>query len=127
MSLLRDFNPEVVVLDIGLPFMDGYEVCKQMRAIKRHVFVSLPLTGWGQRDGSCRTVASYKSVDGNMGKGNFDSEISGVNRCQANWVHRCSAGASINRAASQPIVGARRYRHRSLGANGVGVCDGIRY
>ena len=42
------FNPEVVLLDIGLPGMNGHEVAKRMRgepSLSRAVLVAL--TGWG--------------------------------------------------------------------------------
>jgi PAS domain S-box-containing protein len=45
-----DFRPNVVLLDIGLPRMDGYEVAKKMReqpAFKNVMLVAL--TGYGQR------------------------------------------------------------------------------
>jgi CheY-like chemotaxis protein len=43
------FEPHVVLLDIGLPKMDGYEVCQAIRRnqSKRRPFV-VALTGWGQ-------------------------------------------------------------------------------
>lgn len=34
LSIMRDYRPDVVVLDIGLPEVDGYEVTKQIRAMK---------------------------------------------------------------------------------------------
>jgi CheY-like chemotaxis protein len=43
------FKPEVVVLDIGLPGMDGYEVARQLRRdpmLSRSLFIAL--TGYGQ-------------------------------------------------------------------------------
>jgi signal transduction histidine kinase/CheY-like chemotaxis protein len=43
------FHPDVVLLDIGLPEMDGYEVCKAMRqmpTLKDTVIIAQ--TGWGQ-------------------------------------------------------------------------------
>jgi DNA-binding response OmpR family regulator len=45
---LGQFNPAIVLLDIGLPFMDGYEACKRMRAMKGAGVRIVALTGWGQ-------------------------------------------------------------------------------
>jgi PAS domain S-box-containing protein len=46
-----EFDPEVVLLDIGLPKLDGYDVC---RAIRKQRLGNQPLvialTGWGQED-----------------------------------------------------------------------------
>ena len=45
----REFRPEVVLLDIGLPQMDGYEVARRLRAesdTRSPVLVAV--TGYGQ-------------------------------------------------------------------------------
>jgi CheY-like chemotaxis protein len=46
-----DFEPEIVLLDIGLPRMNGYEVCRKLRDQPwgRGAFV-VALTGWGQAE-----------------------------------------------------------------------------
>ena len=42
------FRPEVVLLDIGLPMMDGYDVCRHLRAQTWATgLVVIALTGWG--------------------------------------------------------------------------------
>src|SRR5215470_8946939 len=44
-----DFGPELILLDIGMPVMDGYEVCRQLRrqsGLEKTTVVAL--TGWGQ-------------------------------------------------------------------------------
>jgi len=46
-----EFLPHVVLLDIGLPKMNGYEACREMRkqAWGKHM-VLIAVTGWGQND-----------------------------------------------------------------------------
>ena len=51
----REFLPELVFLDIGLPGMDGYEVCRRLGAepgLSGTIFVAL--TGWGDDEGQKR-------------------------------------------------------------------------
>lgn len=45
------FEPDIVLLDIGLPRMNGYEVCRKLREEPwgRSAFV-VALTGWGQAE-----------------------------------------------------------------------------
>ena len=45
------FRPEVILLDIGLPRIDGYEACRRIRAQPWARDATLvALTGWGQRE-----------------------------------------------------------------------------
>ena len=44
-----DFLPDVILLDIGMPEVDGYEVCRRIRALSvGHLPFIVALTGWGQ-------------------------------------------------------------------------------
>jgi signal transduction histidine kinase len=48
------FDPEVVLLDIGLPGMDGYEVARRMRACGSKAQI-VALTGYGRQDDQARS------------------------------------------------------------------------
>lgn len=51
LQAIRIARPAAVLLDIGMPAMDGYEVARRVRAQPelRDVFL-IALTGWGQED-----------------------------------------------------------------------------
>jgi CheY-like chemotaxis protein len=52
----REFAPDVVLLDLGLPVVDGYETCRRLRAEEAtRAALIVALTGWGQSDDVRRT------------------------------------------------------------------------
>ena len=51
------FDPEVVVLDLGLPGINGYEVARRIReADQGHRVTLVALTGWGQDEDRRRSI-----------------------------------------------------------------------
>ncbi len=52
-----EFRPDVILLDIGMPFLNGYEVARHIRAQSwgKDVFL-IALTGWGQEEDKRRAA-----------------------------------------------------------------------
>ena len=57
MNLAREFEPDVVLLDIGLPGMSGVEVARRLRAQSSAVPRIVALSGYGPRSGYCGAQA----------------------------------------------------------------------
>ena len=56
LELLARFRPAVILLDLGMPGMDGYEVARRIRAQQELKDILLiALTGWGQESDRRRT------------------------------------------------------------------------
>ena len=52
----RNFQPDIAILDIGLPVMDGYELAAQLRlALGAHTPRMIALTGYGQEHDRTRS------------------------------------------------------------------------
>ncbi len=51
LEAIEKYRPEVVLLDIGLPRLDGHEVCRRIREQSwgKDILI-IALTGWGQED-----------------------------------------------------------------------------
>lgn len=50
-AAVDDFRPDLILLDIGLPKINGYDVCRQVRQCSGgRDIVIIALTGWGQAD-----------------------------------------------------------------------------
>jgi CheY-like chemotaxis protein len=56
LSMVGTYRPHVVLLDIGMPEMDGFEVARHIRSKPEYDDVILiALTGWGQAEDRHRT------------------------------------------------------------------------
>jgi signal transduction histidine kinase len=57
LAIARSFEPQIVLLDLGMPEMDGYETARHLRRLawgKRARLIAL--TGWGQQQDRLRTA-----------------------------------------------------------------------
>jgi CheY-like chemotaxis protein len=50
------FHPDIVFLDIGLPRMDGYDVCRRIRLQPSPRPLVIAVTGWGQAQDKQRAL-----------------------------------------------------------------------
>jgi CheY-like chemotaxis protein len=59
LQAVQEFQPEVILLDIGLPRMDGYEVAKRLReaAGSEHLRI-VAITGYGRDEDKNRSAAA---------------------------------------------------------------------
>jgi CheY-like chemotaxis protein/anti-sigma regulatory factor (Ser/Thr protein kinase) len=75
------FEPSVILLDIGLPKLNGYEVARRIRETRGGEVVLIALTGWGQEEDRRRSREAgfdhhlTKPVDFNE----LDELLAGVN------------------------------------------------
>ncbi|MCZ2497442.1 response regulator [Xylophilus sp. Kf1] len=59
LDLVRDYRPDAVFLDIGMPGLNGYEVARQLRAEQAADHpqpILVALTGWGGADDKKRAI-----------------------------------------------------------------------
>jgi signal transduction histidine kinase len=61
LELAEQFRPEVLLLDIGMPYMDGYEVAQRIRSRDwGREAVLIAVTGWGQaKDRAMAAAAGF--------------------------------------------------------------------
>jgi CheY-like chemotaxis protein len=54
--LAETFRPDVVLLDLGMPKLNGYDACARIRSQPwgKHIYV-VALTGWGHEEERRRT------------------------------------------------------------------------
>jgi PAS domain S-box-containing protein len=70
----REQRPDVILLDIGLPIMNGYEVCRRLRGEPwGKAMIIFALTGWGQEEDRRRSMEA--GFDGHLVKPVEPSEL----------------------------------------------------
>jgi DNA-binding response OmpR family regulator len=54
LAMLAEFEPDVAILDIGLPQMDGFELARRIRAARPDVYL-VAVSGYGQPEDRVRS------------------------------------------------------------------------
>ena len=57
-EIARQFAPQIALLDIGMPRMDGYEAARHIRAALGDRVFLVAVTGWGQEEDQRRAYAA---------------------------------------------------------------------
>jgi CheY-like chemotaxis protein len=52
------FDPDVALLDIGMPGLTGYEVAERLRRERGDRILLVAITGWGQEDDKRRAMSA---------------------------------------------------------------------
>ena len=56
LAMLQGYQPEVILLDIGMRGLDGYETCQRIRRVLGTRVVLVALTGFGQEQDKEKTT-----------------------------------------------------------------------
>ncbi len=57
LSVAQRFDPDVVLLDLGLPKLSGFDVCRRLRTTTcGRALVIIAVTGWGMEDDRLRSL-----------------------------------------------------------------------
>ncbi|MDQ5847352.1 MAG: response regulator [Pseudomonadota bacterium] len=66
LEAVRNFQPDVVLLDIGMPKLTGYDVARKLRETHGKALRLIAVTGWKQ--GSDRVLAKIAGFNHHIGK-----------------------------------------------------------
>ena len=81
LAMLREYQPEVVLLDIGMRGLDGYETCQRIRRVLGSRVLLVALTGFGQEQDKGK--ATRAGFDAHLTKPADEAALTAVLACRA--------------------------------------------
>lgn len=76
LSMLQEYQPEVVLLDIGMRGPDGYETCQRIRRVLGNRVLLVALTGFGQEQD--KEKATRAGFDAHLTKPAGGAALAGI-------------------------------------------------
>ena len=109
LEMLQEYQPEVILLDIGMRGLDGYETCQRIRRVLGNRVLLVALTGFGQeQDKEKATRAGFdahltKPADGRPWRGSWRIAPRAAGRKRESAPCLCQAAAGITDSVESPL------------------------
>jgi CheY-like chemotaxis protein len=102
LKAVRSYYPHVVLLDIGLPGLDGYEIARQIRSEFGPALRLVAVTGYGQEEDRRRALAA--GFDAHLVK---PADLDALERVLAGAAPDACVGSPPPHSPSAPAAGGR--------------------
>ncbi len=76
LAMLQEYQPEVILLDIGMRGLDGYETCQRIRRVLGNRVLLVALTGFGQEQD--KEKATRAGFDAHLTKPADGAALAGI-------------------------------------------------
>ena len=76
LTMIQEYQPEVVILDIGMRGLDGYETCQRIRRVLGNRVLLVALTGFGQEQD--KEKATRAGFDVHLTKPADEAALAGI-------------------------------------------------
>ena len=76
LEMLQEYQPEVILLDIGMRGLDGYETCQRIRRVLGNRVLLVALTGFGQEQD--KEKATRAGFDAHLTKPADGAALAGI-------------------------------------------------
>ena len=97
LAMLQEYQPEVILLDIGMRGLDGYETCQRIRRVLGNRVLLVALTGFGQEQD--KEKATRAGFDAHLTKPADEAALARI------FAYRDSGGGSEEEREHQPGAG----------------------